>query len=829
MPGVELHDRKTGKAVSFETADDAAAAFAGGTHAPVASADVPIIGPDGSVGTVAGKDLGQALAAGSKLADHDEYRQAQLEAKYGTAGSLLGLANQFQTQGFAAARGATAGLSDAALVEGAKLWSPDASESIRTRLSELKELNPVSSIVGEIGGATAGALAGGGVGAGGKAAVGAARLAEGASEVRAGGSALARLLPATGIDALGGAAEQGVGRLLGQGATTALGRAVQSGAGLAARGATEGLIYSEGQLISEEVLGGDPDITAEKLFVAGGKGALFGALGGFALGAGGSLVKSATKGLASTLAPKLEEQAAKQYVAAFDRTPSMQAKIAAVDEVKVGRFIANEGILPMGSRAADSAERASAVVQKYGGEVGAMYSKADALGWKAPSVDSVVSKLEAEMLPLTKAANTNSAEISAFKGIIEDIRSTDPKSFQEWQALRQVISPKAKFDMSRASTVNDAYRSAYSAVRGAIADAGELEAKAAGGEFAKTFAKTNENYRLARIVEDMADLSANRNSKNSGFGLLNTVAMAGGIATGQPLAAVATGIGSKLIRGRGNSTVAGVLDRLAGIGALKEAATRVDEQLTRSAKGILSPVPRPSVKTQFAAADRRSTPQPKEPVHVRYKAAAAHVAEMQADPIAFANRITAQSAMVGANAPKTTAAYAATVARTATYLASQLPAEHVPVGTVLTANRPMRVSDAEASLFLKKYDAATDPETILHAAEHGTANRAQIEVLKNAAPKLFAELQVKTLDELAAHQAAGHPVDWPTRQRLSLMLDIPLDPSMTPEGLRDLQSSYGKSGGGGPAPAPANDVHPPGRPMKAPGPTNAIDRIEAGR
>lgn len=124
------------------------------------------------------------------------------------------------------------------------------------------------------------------------------------------------------IAAAGAAAERGVARALGSAAGRGvLGRAATAAAKLGAQGAAEGALYSAASE-AEDALLHDRDLAADKLFAAAGTGALYGGLGGAAIGGGASLfasgVKSARSGISSLLsraertaaAPVVEEAAA---------------------------------------------------------------------------------------------------------------------------------------------------------------------------------------------------------------------------------------------------------------------------------------------------------------------------------------------------------------------------------------------------------------------------------------------------------------------------------------------------------------------------------------
>lgn len=226
---------------------------------PAAPKLVPVRLADGAIGTVPEADLTQAIESGAEVVSDEVLQRAKLEHEYG------GLKGEALAGAAGAARGLTLGLSDVALTE--------LDPSLRDPLSALKTVNPNASLAGEIAGAVAPTLVTGGAGA--------AKAGLSVGSTIRGLGALPR-----GVNALGGLAERGAARLVGEGATGVLGAAAQRGVALGARGATEGLFVGAGEQVSEMALSdagyGDADAIAQRLMA----GAQRGALAGLAIGGG---------------------------------------------------------------------------------------------------------------------------------------------------------------------------------------------------------------------------------------------------------------------------------------------------------------------------------------------------------------------------------------------------------------------------------------------------------------------------------------------------------------------------------------------------------------
>ncbi len=215
------------------------------TSAPAAPEKLDVVDPSGRIGSIPASQYDDAQKLGYRIAQPEEIRRHDLEARYGGVGDTLAAV------GTGALGGLTAGLSDVAISE----------LGGREYLQGLEEVHPVARMGGQIVGTGLG-LALGGEGAAARAAgegVGAAALGAG------------RLLaaPTRAIGALGEAA----GGLLGEGLLGTVGR-----------GAVEGAIYGAGDQFAQAAIQ-DKALTAEALGTSLWHGALLGGGGALAVAA----------------------------------------------------------------------------------------------------------------------------------------------------------------------------------------------------------------------------------------------------------------------------------------------------------------------------------------------------------------------------------------------------------------------------------------------------------------------------------------------------------------------------------------------------------------
>ncbi len=217
-------------------------------------AEVAVVSPLGSVGTVAEEELAAALEQGYAQATPEQYADAQLRAEYGGGGdaALAALSG--------VASGATLGLSDVAIAE----------LGGRDTLRAYEQLHGGLRGTGQLGGALLGLGKFGGAGVASK---GMRALSAPARAVEAAGSGVAAALEARGF-----------------------GRAAQYAAG----GLTEGLLSGAGDAVSRAAI--DSELNGEKIAASMLGSAAAGGVLGYGLGRVGQAFDRSGKALARSVA-----------------------------------------------------------------------------------------------------------------------------------------------------------------------------------------------------------------------------------------------------------------------------------------------------------------------------------------------------------------------------------------------------------------------------------------------------------------------------------------------------------------------------------------------
>lgn len=93
----------------------------------------------------------------------------------------------------------------------------------------------------------------------------------------------------------------------------------------------------------------------------------------------------------------------------------------------------------------------------------------------------------------------------------------------------------------------------------------------------------------------------------------------------------------------------------------------------------------------------------------------------------------------------------------------------------------------ELAAYEDKVQVAADPWTVLTELEHGTLTRAHVDALKVIYPGLHRMIRDKVQDAVVSGVA---PLAYGQRAKLSLLLDAPMDTSLTPEAIAYYQEPY---------------------------------------
>jgi hypothetical protein len=257
IPQPKLFDAKTGAPLSLPP-DQIAQAIVSGKAAFLKGDKIPVVNGEGVSGEVPSEEAAQSFQKGFQYEPLESQAARAEKHEYGD-GSL----NEAKAFGAGALRGATLGLSDAAMTSSGAV-DPET-------LHGLDKYNPIASGVGNVAGMVLPAVATGGISAEAEGAAGALRGA-------------AELAPSNLVGKLGGAITKGLGGAAPEGAGIAR-QVLASVVPKAAGSAVEGAAFQAGNIISDHALG-DHDHMAENVLGEVGLGAVIGGGLGAAFGLG---------------------------------------------------------------------------------------------------------------------------------------------------------------------------------------------------------------------------------------------------------------------------------------------------------------------------------------------------------------------------------------------------------------------------------------------------------------------------------------------------------------------------------------------------------------
>ena len=332
---------------------------------------------------------------GARPATEQEVHEHELQRQFGDSVGML------QAGGAGLARGASAGLSDPLIIGAAQAIGGKASaEHARKTLAGLQEANPVTSGVSEFAGAVAPLAVGDAAGL--------------AAESVRGAGAVSR-----GIAGLGEVAGQGAAHLVGDDATSFLGRLAQSAVREGANAGAQTALYNVGQEISESSLG-DTDLNGEKLWMAAGHGFLLGAAGGGLLAETGALGRE----VLGRTAPKVAELADEATVRAFNlnkkMTNAVEDRFGAEGTRRLADRAREEGLVALGDNIENIAAKTAGRVEDASEELKRVVGQ---VGVEGVPLADVLDTLDRQVASYAKEANGAAAEakIRALRDRIEGI------------------------------------------------------------------------------------------------------------------------------------------------------------------------------------------------------------------------------------------------------------------------------------------------------------------------------------------------------------------------------------------------------------------------
>lgn len=737
---------------------------------PSSGRTVPVYDPTGTVGTIPEENLDAAVRAGYKPLSGKEIQVERLREAVRedpmsglVAGAVGGL------------KGASFGLAPWLAVKGTELFSgKEKADEVRQALSALDAEHSTLSTGAELLG---GALVPTGI------------IGKGA------GAVVSKVAP--GLMASAG------------------GRIAAKGIELGLQGATEGALFSTGHQLSEDALG-DHETTAEKLFAAAGKGALWGGVIGGGLGLAGGAVSEGIRGVAGKLAERAEGLASKaegeaipglkktipeggvrqvasdlaeeQAWKATGAKMGDELKLRGITPQEVGRTLLDEGIVTGTASKATMAERVAAKAKEVGESLSKLTNKLDTSTVR-PSTSAILERARNEVLVPLDSMPGYAAERAAVKGYIDDFERIvgDGWTFSDIRDLRIKLDKKLKFDKVSAPGTVEELRKVRNIIEDEFESAATNASKELGENVARDYATKKELFAKLQTANKILERETARQAGNRAISLTDTIAGVGGLMTGNPLHGLMAAGANKLMREYGNQAAADLLNRASNVDTLRRVASSVDSKL---AKGVSDAVHMPAPAESGVRLSKG-----------KVIAIANDVANLASNPAALTERMSKAFTNVSAVAPKTATALAMTTARAVMFLDSKAPKAKGQIATLTPQLDAPKYSDADVAKFAQYLDAVQDPLSVLEDLRRGSISKEGVEAVREVYPKIYEQMRTETMNRLSQLQK---PLVYEQRLQLSYLLDIPADPTLTPEFKKAQQARFAQPAQPTPQQPPSN-------------------------
>ena len=708
--------------------------------------ELPIMSPDGTLGTIASHEYGTALNNGYVPATSTDIQKHVDMQTFGDSPLQTGLER--------AASSATFGLTDFA----ANVVAPEYAKEMAKR----EEYNPGAAIVGNVAGVVVPTLLSGGTSLAAKAISAPVRLAESAGLATT--KAVAKALPNTSLAA----------------------KIVQNIVPRAAGMGVEGALYGAGSALSDVGLGkidiNNINDSAEHILADIGYSGLIGAGLGAALGAGKMAFEPLVKkvsGLADVgkLAEKYTGTDTAKGAKVYERgiKPEEVAQTL-VNPEKVGISVTDN--------AEDIIKKFDNFKTKTGEAIDGVLKQLDTLENKnalptneqfIKKINDTISKLDSEM-KIAGEAKPGASEFlnklnktkEEFKTIYEARDPLTKVTASDLQSLRQHIDELAKFDKN---VMQDTDRvNIFRALRVPLRETIDEAAKKASPELAAALKTANRDYFVASSIEPF--LEKQMSKQNSVFNLRDIAFSTIGHATGFGGISSAVLVGKKLAETQ-------MAKNAQLIYAVKLAESKSAKDIAQGMHNFFvkaGDVTRPAVY-KFNASKRENT----ETAFDRYTK---QLQLFNQDPNAYMEHVQAKNVNVAKQLPNLAANIEAKGYQAAQFLNSKLPTRISPEGALLQNYKPTK---SQMDKFARYAEIVDNPKNFMKHLNAGTLTKENVEAMKAVYPAMYSSIVNSAASYMSKY---GGQLPYQKKLMLGNMLGVAAVSAQQPKFLQNLQAGY---------------------------------------
>jgi hypothetical protein len=315
-------------------------------------------------------------------------------------------------------------------------------------------------------------------------------------------------------------------------------------------------------------------------------------------------------------------------------------------------------------------------------------------------------------------------------------------------------------------------------------------------------------YQLASAAERAAEGGAARMANNR-VGLRVGIGALTALAHGNILGAAGIAGAGKIIQDRGEAMASYALGKLAERKAVAAWVNKVDGQIAKASKGLLD---KPA-KGLLRESDKMP------PTRSLSRTALSKIAEFNADPESYLDRVARQHEGLAAHSPEIAESLTAKHVQAMTFMASKVPVSPDP--DPFDPHPAPKLTRGEEAELGRYWYYAEKPARFYAEVARGKLTYEGAEVAQALTPGPFEQLQLQTAEALTERLAKGDRIPFRQRQTLGVLLDFAATPSQRPEHARFLQKNLEPLLEPPPPPAPGRKA---ATPIQR---TSSYDRLEA--
>ena len=336
------------------------------------------------------------------------------------------------------------------------------------------------------------------------------------------------------------------------------------------------------------------------------------------------------------------------------------------------------------------------------------------------------------------------------------------------------------------SVVAQGRKAAGRTIEDAITSAGDEAAAKSGadaGTWRQEYQEAKRRFSEVRWIKDAADDALDAKLRNRKVSPSDYIAGAAGLAGGVShgilggISGAALGAVHHVIRERGNSTAAVLLDRLATYDGISQATRDMSEQVSSAITAALH------TKASRASKDDLS--------EARYTKEHARLSDLASmTPAALRQHLAEQTTQIAAHAPTLAKAVQDKGVAATNYLTAKLPPPLPSPTLTPQLAKPAQVSASTRADLLRAVDAVNGgPPFILRKLANGTMTMADADVLRKVYPDWYPKIQQEVMQKCAERKT---PLPLQTAMRLGLLFDLPTCPELDPSFLQAQAASAPK-------------------------------------